>query len=90
MEEDLLKRLSVISPGEPAKDLTEARARFLPFSTTIVELAQQLKKTDPAFSSLKIYYCPMAPKPGLWLQSKGPLANPYFGPEMLKCGKEVL
>jgi membrane fusion protein, copper/silver efflux system len=90
MEEELVKRLSVISEGEPAKNLTEARARFLPFSTVMVELAQQLKKSDPAFSGLKIYYCPMAPKPGLWLQSKGPLANPYFGSAMLKCGKEVL
>ena len=89
MEEELVKRLSVISEGEPAKDLTEARARFLPFSTVIVELAQQLKKTDLAFSALKVYYCPMAPKPGLWIQSKGPLANPFFGAAMLKCGKEV-
>ncbi len=89
MEEELVTRLSVISQGEPAKDLAEARARFLPFSTMMVELVQQLKRTDPAFSALKIYYCPMAPKPGLWLQAKGPLANPFFGSEMLKCGKEV-
>jgi hypothetical protein len=31
----------------------------------------------------------MAPKPGLWMQSKGPLANPYFGAAMLRCGQEV-
>ncbi len=89
VEEDLLKRLSVISPGEPAKDLAEARARFLPFSTMMVELVQQLKKAGPTFSALKIYYCPMAPKPGLWMQCEGPLANPFFGSAMLRCGKEV-
>ncbi len=88
-EEELCKRLAVISKGEPAKDLTDARARFLPFSTMIVGLAQQLKQQDPAFSALKVYHCPMAPKPGLWLQSKGPLANPFFGSAMLTCGKEV-
>ncbi|RPJ23347.1 MAG: DUF3347 domain-containing protein, partial [Planctomycetaceae bacterium] len=54
-----------------------------------VELAKQLRKEDPAFEGLKVYRCPMAPKPGLWLQTQGPLRNPYFGSEMLKCGTEV-
>jgi len=73
----------------PAKNLAEAHKWFLPFSTAVVELAKQLKKQDPAFARLKIYHCPMAPKPGLWLQAKGPLANPFYGAEMLTCGKEV-
>jgi hypothetical protein len=31
----------------------------------------------------------MAPKPGLWLQLSGPLANPFYGSKMLRCGEEA-
>ena len=84
-----IQRLVAMSALPPAQDLDEARKHFLPFSTAVVELAKQLRKEDPAFAGLKIYHCPMAPKPGLWLQAKGPLANPFYGAKMLKCGEEV-
>ncbi len=74
----------------PAKDLAEARAQFLPFAVNVVALATDLKKQEPAFAELKLYHCPMAPKPGLWVQLKGPLHNPFFGAKMLGCGEEVL
>ena len=73
----------------PARDLAEARAQFLPFTINVVALVKELKNESPAFASVKIYHCPMAPKPGLWIQSKGPLANPFFGAKMLRCGEEV-
>jgi hypothetical protein len=73
----------------PSQNLTTAREQFLPFSTATVDLAKGLRKEDPAFAGLKIYHCPMAPKPGLWMQSKGPLANPFYGAKMLTCGEEV-
>jgi len=86
----LVERLAGSSGNAaPAKDLAEARKWFLPFSTAMVELAKQLRKEDSAFTSLKIYHCPMAPKPGLWIQSKPPLANPFYGAKMLTCGEEV-
>jgi Cu(I)/Ag(I) efflux system membrane fusion protein len=85
----LVPSLTGLNQEQPAKDLTEARRRFLPFSTATVELAKQLRKEDPALAGLKIYHCPMAPKPGLWIQSKPPLANPFYGAEMLRCGQEV-
>ena len=85
-----IQRLVAMSAWPPAQDLSEARQQFLPFSTTVVELARQLRKEDSAFAGLKIYHCPMAPKPGLWLQAEGPLRNPFYGSQMLKCGKEVL
>jgi hypothetical protein len=84
----LLQRIAA-TKWQPAKDLADARKQFLPFSTALVEFAKQLRKQDQAFASLKIYHCPMAPKPGLWLQAKGPLANPFYGAEMLRCGTEV-
>lgn len=86
----LVKKLTVLGAENPAKDIGEARGRFLPYSTAVVELAKRLKKEDKAFIGLKIYHCPMAPKPGLWIQSKGPLANPFFGAKMLTCGSEVV
>ena len=74
---------------QTAKDLADARKQFLPFSTALVDLTKQLRKQDKAFADLKVYHCPMAPEPGLWIQAKGPLANPYYGSKMLRCGEEV-
>jgi Cu(I)/Ag(I) efflux system membrane fusion protein len=84
----LLQRLAATS-WHLAKDLADARKQFLPFSTTVVDLAKQLRKQDKTLAAMKIYHCPMAPEPGLWLQAKGPLANPYYGARMLRCGEEV-
>jgi len=85
---DLIQGLPILSP-DPAKDLVAARQSFLPFSTAMVELVKRIKKEDSAFSNLKIYHCPMAPKPGLWMQAQGPLRNPFYGAQMLTCGEEV-
>ncbi|MCX6928784.1 MAG: efflux RND transporter periplasmic adaptor subunit [Verrucomicrobia bacterium] len=73
----------------PAKDLAEARARFVPFSANIVALVQELRKQEQGFAEFKTYHCPMAPNPGLWVQTKGTLANPFFGAKMLRCGEEI-
>ncbi|MCX5654002.1 MAG: efflux RND transporter periplasmic adaptor subunit [Planctomycetota bacterium] len=86
----LMQRLAAFGgEAKPAKDLDAARRQFLPFSTVTVDLAKQLRKEDPALKDLKIYHCPMAPKPGLWMQAKGPLRNPFFGSQMLTCGEEI-
>lgn len=85
----LVRRFAVLSQLPAAKDLAEARKQFLPFSVGTVELAKQLRAEDKAFAGLKVYFCPMAPKPGVWFQAKGPLRNPYYGAEMLTCGEEV-
>jgi Cu(I)/Ag(I) efflux system membrane fusion protein len=84
-----MDQLAGLGKGGPAKDLAEARKRFLPFSTAAVDLVKQLKKQGPALATSKIYHCPMAPKPGLWLQLSGPLANPFYGSKMLRCGEEA-
>ena len=85
----LLKRIQEFAAWPASADLAAARRTFLPFSTNLVELVQLVRAKDDAFSSLKVYHCPMAPKPGLWFQEQGPLRNPYYGAEMLKCGSEV-
>lgn len=73
----------------PAGDLADARREFLPFSVAVSEFAGVARQQNEAFRSLKLYRCPMAPNPGLWIQTNGPLRNPYFGSEMLDCGNEV-
>lgn len=89
LRDDLVQGVVTAGNLHSAKDLAEARKQFLPFSTATVTLVRQLKKDDPSFAGMKIYHCPMAPKPGLWVQAKGPLANPFYGSEMLRCGEEV-
>jgi Cu(I)/Ag(I) efflux system membrane fusion protein len=86
----LLDRVHSAAQWAEPKSLEAARESFLPFSTGVVELVQQVRSHEESFRSLKVYQCPMAPKPGLWFQLEGPLRNPYFGAEMLTCGKEVV
>ena len=84
-----LKRIQGTSSWPAPADLAAARKTFLPFSTNVVELVQLVRGKEAAFRSLKVYHCPMAPKPGLWFQAKGPLRNPFYGADMLTCGEEV-
>lgn len=84
-----LDRIAALGQGQSSKDLAEARKRFLPLSTNLVEFARQLPKDKPEYETLKVYHCPMAPPPGLWIQLKGPLRNPYYGAKMLTCGEEA-
>ena len=85
----IIASLKSASGLQPSGDLSEARAAFLPFSTAMTELAKRIRQQTPDAASLKIYRCPMAPKPGLWIQKSGPLRNPFYGSEMLECGVEV-
>jgi Cu(I)/Ag(I) efflux system membrane fusion protein len=78
-----------------AKDLEAARKYFVPFTMAATEFANSLRN-ESAFKSVKIYKCPMAnqgvpgaPKNGFWIQTEGPLRNPFFGDAMLTCGSEV-
>jgi Cu(I)/Ag(I) efflux system membrane protein CusA/SilA len=77
---------AAIGRGE---DLAGARAKFLTFSSAVVELAGGVRSQSPGGAAFRIYRCPMAQKPGVWIQKEGPLRNPYFGKEMLDCGVEV-
>jgi Cu(I)/Ag(I) efflux system membrane fusion protein len=77
-------------------DLKAARAAFLKFSTAADAVAQKLRGI-PGTPEFQVWECPMvneavpgAPARGRWLQLGGrPGQNPYFGKEMLECGKEI-
>jgi hypothetical protein len=85
----LLAAVQTQSQLSPAGDLNEARLQFGPFSTAFYKFVETGRKQAKELRSVKLYRCPMAPKPGVWFQLEGPLKNPYFGAEMLDCGVEV-
>lgn len=81
---------------EPAPDLAAARREFNRFMEFVVPLGRLLRASDPEFARLKVYRCPMtknsfpgAPPRAEWIQTSGPMRNPYFGAEMPDCGTEV-
>ena len=92
------KRLSEVARVGPAKTLAEARKQFYPLSMAVAGLALQWKKQLPAIAEkVKVFECPMAKSAvpsadtnqGRWVQMQAPLRNPFFGNEMLDCGKEI-
>ena len=79
-----------------ASDIKAARKAFVPFTAAAVEFARNLRAHEAGFKALKIYECPMvnmsfpgAPKTSRWLQTQGPLRNPFLAPEMIDCGTEI-
>ncbi len=78
------------------QDLVGIRRAFHPFSLASADLLRTLRPLEPKLSNWKIFRCPMvsqawegAPKEGVWIQSKPPVRNPFFGAEMLDCGVEI-
>jgi Cu(I)/Ag(I) efflux system membrane fusion protein len=65
-----------------AKDLKSARAHFKEISQALAVWAGVSKPKD-----INVMYCPMAK--ANWLQKESKVHNPYYGQEMLSCGKIV-
>jgi hypothetical protein len=71
------------------KDIKAARRTFEPFSNSVANfvIAQPAQKRQA-----KVFQCPMSPVLGVgrWIQKDNrELLNPFFGAEMLHCGKEL-
>lgn len=70
------------------EDLDGLRKALAPLADELVGLAS----SHPGLASGgRLLTCPMAfdGKGARWLQEEGPIANPYFGATMLRCGEEV-
>lgn len=64
------------------KDPGHQRDHFKSFSENLYKLAKAVKLSDkPVYQS----YCPM--KKAYWLSSEAAINNPYYGSQMLTCGK---
>ena len=89
-------RLTAVAHVTPAKDLTAARKQFYPLSMAVADIAMQVRRQDGK-AAVKVFECPMAKSAvpsaetnqGRWVQVAGSLRNPFFGAEMLECGKEI-
>jgi Cu(I)/Ag(I) efflux system membrane fusion protein len=77
---------AAVVAGANAAGLEEARAAFRGLSEAAVALARETgHELD---SPLLVAFCPMVEGGGAeWLQAEGPVANPYFGASMLRCGE---
>ena len=77
-------------------DLKAARAAFHQFSVAATTALEPLRKAGQT-PEFQIYECPMvdeaipdAAKKARWIQTGGrSMGNPFFGSEMLECGKEI-
>ncbi len=64
------------------KEIAHQRDHFKSFSDNFYKLAKAVKLSDqPIYQS----YCPM--KKAYWLSSETAIKNPYYGNQMLTCGK---
>jgi hypothetical protein len=65
-----------------SSDIGHQREHFANFSSNFFKLAKAVKLTGQA-----VYYdyCPM--KKSYWLSADAAIKNPYFGKQMLTCGK---
>jgi len=65
-----------------SKELSHQRDHFKTLSANLATLAGTVKLADtPVYQD----YCPM--KKAVWLSNEKAIKNPYFGSQMLTCGK---
>ena len=65
-----------------SKDIAHQREHFANFSVNFFKLAKTVKLTEkPVYYA----YCPM--KKSFWLSAEAGIKNPYYGSQMLTCGK---
>jgi copper chaperone CopZ len=69
------------------QDIKRQREIFIPFSKAMYELIKVAKYETPVY----LQFCPMANdgKGANWLSKENPVKNPYYGAQMMTCGKTV-
>lgn len=85
--DNMKKIISLFKAISSTKDISKQREIYNELSVLAKEAAVRVDKT------LYLQYCPMAfdDQGAEWISDKKEINNPYFGPEMPKCGttKEV-
>ena len=72
--------IALVAPAKAvsgASNMAKARTAFKTLSDEIEPLTVMEEKVT-------VMYCPMAK--ATWVQPNGPVANPYYGKSMLRCG----
>lgn len=69
------------------QDIKKQREFFIPFSKSMYELIKVAKYETPVY----LQFCPMANggKGANWLSKENAVKNPYYGSQMMTCGKTV-
>ncbi|MBC7749912.1 MAG: DUF3347 domain-containing protein [Methylotenera sp.] len=69
------------------QDIKKQREFFIPFSKSMYELIKVANYETPVY----LQFCPMANggKGANWLSKENAVKNPYFGSQMMTCGKTV-
>lgn len=69
------------------KDTEHQREHFISLSKNMYELIKAAKPSEPVYYQ----FCPMANdgKGANWLSKESAIKNPYYGAQMLSCGKVV-
>ncbi len=69
------------------KDISHQRDHFMSLSKNMYELIKVAKPTEPVYYQ----HCPMANdgKGANWLSKESGIKNPYYGSQMLTCGKTI-
>lgn len=79
LKNQLLKEAGDIAASDK---LDQQRELFKSFSNDVYTLAKGVKLSDqPVYQE----YCPM--EKSYWLSNEAAIKNPYFGSQMLNCGK---
>lgn len=65
-----------------SKDIAHQKEHFANFSANLFQLAKAVKLTE---KPIYYAYCPM--KKSYWLSAEDGIKNPYYGSQMLTCGK---
>ncbi|MBC6109310.1 DUF3347 domain-containing protein [Pedobacter fastidiosus] len=82
MTADVAKKISSVA------DLKSQRKDFTVLSADLIAL---FKNTDVSTGTIYVQHCPMANKGdgGDWLSTEKEIKNPYYGKNMLECGRVV-
>lgn len=69
------------------KDIEQQREHFMSLSNNMYDLIKAVKPTEAVYYQ----FCPMANdgKGANWLSKESAIKNPYYGSQMLSCGKVV-
>lgn len=94
---DILAHVAEARHLHEVKDLASARKAYHPFANASAK-ALDLLREAPGIPLFQVFECPMVDqaipgvaKKGRWVQADGrAMGNPYFGAEMLECGKRVI
>lgn len=76
----LAKEIEIISKSN---DIEKQRAAFANLSPTYWEILKASGSPEKLFYN----YCPM--KKGYWISAEEKISNPFYGSQMLTCGKVV-